>query len=315
MPPIRLRLDVFNAGDYIAAPDRAGPRRNHLQGALPGRLRRPPARNCACGRNISSPRPRSGSLLPLFEAARRHHELRESGDPAQRYAPFHRHCRADAAFGRRAWRRLGTGLGHHQATFSYTNHTILPEALESWPVPLMERLLPRHMQIIYLINALHPRQLRAAGHGDLGLLASVSLIDEYNGRQVRMGNLAFIGSHKVNGVSALHTELMKETVFHDLHELYPDRIINKTNGITFRRWLFEANPALTDLMTKPSAPASSTIPKDWWPRSCSPTTGFPGAMRHRAGQQGSPRQLIADQLRSGRSGGPIRRADQAHPRI
>ncbi len=108
-----------------------------------------------------------------------------------------------------------------QATFSYTNHTLLPEALETWPVRLMERLLPRHMQIIYLINALHLDALREKGVGDAGTLSAVSLIDEHNGRHVRMGNLAFLGSHKVNGVSALHSELVKETVFRDFHKLYP----------------------------------------------------------------------------------------------
>ena len=133
-------------------------------------------------------------------------------------------------------------------TVSYTNHTLLPEALESWPVPLMERLLPRHMQIIYHINAMLLDGLR--GRADAPSLSSVSLIDEHAGRRVRMGNLAFLGSHKVNGVSALHTNLMRETVFHDLHRLHPDRITNKTNGITFRRWLFEANPRLTRLLTE-----------------------------------------------------------------
>ena len=128
---------------------------------------------------------------------------------------------------------------------AYTNHTLMPEALESWPVPLMERLLPRHMQIIYLINADHLDTLRKQGKSDPGLMASVSLIDEHNGRRVRMGHLAFVGSHAVNGVSALHSDLMKKTVFHDLHSVYPERIRNKTNGITFRRWLMEANPALT----------------------------------------------------------------------
>ena len=129
-----------------------------------------------------------------------------------------------------------------KAVFSYTNHTLLPEALESWPVTLMERLLPRHMQIIYLINADASRHARAQGMVDAGLLSSVSLIDEQGGRRVRMGNLAFIGSHKINGVSALHTDLMSKTVFHDLNAVYPGRITNKTNGITFRRWLIEGNP-------------------------------------------------------------------------
>ena len=136
------------------------------------------------------------------------------------------------------------------ATFSYTNHTLLPEALETWSVNLMERLLPRHMQIIYLINALHLNALRAIGEHDWHMQAQVSLIDENAGRRVRMGNLAFLGSHKVNGVSALHSELIKTSVFRDLHRLYPDRITNVTNGITFRRWLYAANPALTSLLAE-----------------------------------------------------------------
>jgi starch phosphorylase len=135
-----------------------------------------------------------------------------------------------------------------QATFSYTNHTLLPEALEHWPVALMERLLPRHMQIIYLINALNLDELRAEGKIDEGQVPEVSLIDEHDGRTVRMGWLSFVGSHKVNGVSALHTDLMRTTVFSAFNRIYPGRIVNKTNGITFRRWLMEANPGLTRLL-------------------------------------------------------------------
>jgi starch phosphorylase len=136
-------------------------------------------------------------------------------------------------------------------TLSYTNHTLLPEAVETWPVAMLERLLPRHMQIIYLINWLHLEELaKKRGPLDASRLAAASLIDETNGRRVRMGHLAFLGSHKVNGVSALHTELMRKTVFKDLHALYPDRIVNKTNGITFRRWLHEANPPLRDLLVE-----------------------------------------------------------------
>jgi glycogen phosphorylase len=135
-----------------------------------------------------------------------------------------------------------------QAVFSYTNHTLLPEALETWPVPLMERVLPRHMQIIYLINAAHLDSARRRGFVDAGMLASISLIDEHAGRRVRMGNLAFIGSHKINGVSALHTDLMRKTVFQALNSVYPSRITNKTNGITFRRWLMECNPDLANII-------------------------------------------------------------------
>ncbi|HKT85091.1 MAG TPA: glycogen/starch/alpha-glucan phosphorylase [Novosphingobium sp.] len=131
-----------------------------------------------------------------------------------------------------------------QQTIAYTNHTLLPEALESWPLPLFERLLPRHMQIIYAINSRVLREARKAGCSD-AQISAISLIDEGGERRVRMANLAFVGAHSVNGVAALHTELMKETVFADLHKLYPDRINNKTNGVTPRRWLQQCNPGLT----------------------------------------------------------------------
>ncbi len=139
-------------------------------------------------------------------------------------------------------------------TFSYTNHTLLPEALETWPVALMERLLPRHMQIIYGINAEILAEARKRDFTD-GQIANVSLIEEHGTRRVRMGQLAFVGSHSVNGVSALHTELMKQTVFGDLNRLYPERINNKTNGITPRRWLQQCNPGLTRLLTDRLGPA------------------------------------------------------------
>lgn len=135
-----------------------------------------------------------------------------------------------------------------RGTFSYTNHTLLPEALESWPVPLFERLLPRHMQIVYAINAMILMEARRQKTHTDQQIRSISLIDEGGERRVRMGNLAFVGSHSINGVSALHTELMKETVFADLHRLYPDRINNKTNGITPRRWLMQCNPGLFSLI-------------------------------------------------------------------
>ncbi|KQO05629.1 maltodextrin phosphorylase [Sphingomonas sp. Leaf242] len=135
-----------------------------------------------------------------------------------------------------------------RATFGYTNHTLLPEALESWPLPLFERLLPRHMQIVYAINAKLLREARGTDGIDDRAIAAISLIDEGGERRVRMANLAFAGSHSVNGVAALHTQLMKKTVFADLHKLYPTRINNKTNGITPRRWLQQCNPGLTALI-------------------------------------------------------------------
>ncbi|MCV0396101.1 MAG: glycogen/starch/alpha-glucan phosphorylase [Rhizobiaceae bacterium] len=134
-----------------------------------------------------------------------------------------------------------------RGTIAYTNHTLLPEALESWPVTVFERILPRHMQIIYAINAEVLLEARARGLDDEAI-RNISLIHEDGERRIRMGNLAFVGSHSINGVSALHTGLMKETVFADLHAVYPGRMNNKTNGITPRRWLFQCNPGLTGLV-------------------------------------------------------------------
>jgi glycogen phosphorylase len=133
-------------------------------------------------------------------------------------------------------------------TFSYTNHTLLPEALESWPLDLFGRVLPRHLEIIYRINTEHLAAAKLKNPSASDALGSISLIDEHNGRRLRMGHLAFVGSHCINGVSALHTSLMRKTVFRDLNAVYPDRIVNKTNGITFRRWLLQANPNLTSIL-------------------------------------------------------------------
>ncbi|MEO5574112.1 MAG: glycogen/starch/alpha-glucan phosphorylase [Gammaproteobacteria bacterium] len=134
-------------------------------------------------------------------------------------------------------------------TFAYTNHTLLPEALETWPVSQFEAMLPRHLQIIYEINQ---RLLKDVSHrypGDADLLRRMSIIDEGNGRRIRMAHLAIAGSHKVNGVSALHTHLMKTTIFADFDRYFPGRIINITNGITQRRWLNQANPGLAKLIS------------------------------------------------------------------
>ncbi|EDN67732.1 Glycosyl transferase, family 35 [Beggiatoa sp. PS] len=133
---------------------------------------------------------------------------------------------------------------------SYTNHTLLPEALETWPVQLLEKLLPRHLQIIYDINYHFLKEVSYSYPGDVETLQRMSIIGEMPEKNVRMGHLAVIGSHKVNGVAELHTHLMKTTIFADFERFYPERIINKTNGITPRRWLNEANPALAQLITQ-----------------------------------------------------------------
>ncbi len=135
-------------------------------------------------------------------------------------------------------------------TFAYTNHTVMPEALEHWPVDLMTRVLPRHMQIIYEINRRFLDEVRKSHPGDDGLLSRVSLISEDFGKRVRMANLAVLGSHSVNGVSALHSDILKASTFSDFHALFPDRFNNKTNGVTPRRWLRQCNPGLAELITE-----------------------------------------------------------------
>jgi len=134
--------------------------------------------------------------------------------------------------------------------FSYTNHTLLPEALEVWPVSFFERILPRHLQIIYLINRAFLDEVTARWPGDHERRSRLSLIDEGGGRQVRMANLAVVASHTVNGVAKLHSELMTKTIFTDFAELYPGRFTNVTNGIAVRRWLKQSNPGLSSLITR-----------------------------------------------------------------
>jgi len=134
--------------------------------------------------------------------------------------------------------------------FSYTNHTLMPEALETWPVALMQHVLPRHLEIIFRINAELMELAAKKRPGDVGFLARLSLIDEGGERRVRMANLSIVGSHMVNGVSALHSDLLVQTIFKDFAELWPDRFTNMTNGVTPRRWLSQANPGLTELLDR-----------------------------------------------------------------
>ncbi len=247
--PDPLKLDAFNAGDYIGA------LADSVHAEAISKVLYPSDATPA-GQELRLRQEyffASASLLDLVRRhVKQHRDIRTLGDhvsvqlndthPAIGVAEL---MRILVDLNGLAW---AEAWNISQAVFSYTNHTLLPEALESWPVPLMERLLPRHMQIIYLINAAHLEGARKRGITDTGMMASISLIDEHGGRRVRMGSLAFIGSHKINGVSGLHTNLMRETVFHDLDAVYPGRIVNKTNGITFRRWLIECNPRLTEIV-------------------------------------------------------------------
>ncbi|MBP5990637.1 MAG: glycogen/starch/alpha-glucan phosphorylase [Piscinibacter sp.] len=140
--------------------------------------------------------------------------------------------------------------GITQRVFSYTNHTLMPEALETWPVSLMQHVLPRHLEIIFRINQAFLDFAAAQRPGDLGFLSRLSLIDENGERRVRMAHLSIVGSHKVNGVSALHSELLVKTIFADFAALWPERFTNMTNGVTPRRWLAQANPGLAGLLDR-----------------------------------------------------------------
>ena len=140
-------------------------------------------------------------------------------------------------------------------TFSYTNHTLMPEALETWPVALMQHVLPRHLEIIFRINKEFLDFAAVHRPGDHDFLARLSLIDERGERRVRMAHLSIVGSHRVNGVSALHSELLVQTIFADFASIWPERFTNMTNGITPRRWLAQANPGLASLLDNTLGPA------------------------------------------------------------
>ena len=243
-----IRLDAFNAGDHI--------------GALEGKSRAEsltrvlyPADSSPAGQELRLRQEYFFSSASLQDIIRRH--LQYFGDirTLPDKAAIQLNDTHPAVSVAEMMRLLidVQNLGFDEAwslttrVFGYTNHTLLPEALESWPLPLFERLLPRHMQLIYAINGRLLKQARAFRDDD-AFISAVSLIDEHGERRVRMANLAFAGSHSVNGVAALHTQLMRQTVFTDLNQLFPDRINNKTNGITPRRWLQQCNPGLTAIV-------------------------------------------------------------------
>ena len=154
----------------------------------------------------------------------------------------------------------GTAWAQCKRIFSYTNHTLMPEALETWPVTLIQYLLPRHMRIIYRINQDFLAEVEQRFPGDVDLVRRVSLIDEGNGsddsKRVRMAHLCIVGSHRINGVSQLHSDLMVKTIFAGFAKLFPERFHNKTNGVTPRRWVAQANPSLSALLDE-------RIGKDW----------------------------------------------------
>ena len=244
-----IRLDTFNAGDHL--------------GALAGEARAEslvrvlyPADSTPAGQELRLRQEYFFSSASIQDIVRRHLQYYNDIRTLPEKVAIHLNDTHPAVAVTELMRLL---IDYHKfsfaeawdlarATFAYTNHTLLPEALESWPLPLFERLLPRHMQLIYAVNADLLRAARKKHGLDGAAISALSLIDEAGERRVRMANLAFAGSHSINGVAALHTELMRQTVFAGLHHLYPDRINNKTNGITPRRWLQQCNPGLTGLI-------------------------------------------------------------------
>lgn len=141
-----------------------------------------------------------------------------------------------------------TAWAHTQKVFSYTNHTLMHEALETWPVEMLGRILPRHLQIIYDINARFLATVTQTHGNDVELMRRLSLVDEAGERRVRMAYVAVLASHSINGVSGLHSELMEAVDLRGLREDLPERFNNKTNGVTPRRWLAQANPPLAALL-------------------------------------------------------------------
>ena len=202
-------------------------------------------------------------------------------------------------------------------TFGYTNHTLLPEALERWPLAVFAKVLPRHLEIIYEVNARFLDDVRIRFLGDQERLARMSIIDETGERYVRMANLACVGSHAINGVAALHTELLKRDVLRDFHELWPQKFTNKTNGVTPRRWLVLTNPRLATTLSR-------ELGEGWLkdfdqlrrlePFADDAAFATSGARSSERTRPSSPRSY-ATHRRSREPGLDLRRAGQAHSRV
>jgi starch phosphorylase len=198
-------------------------------------------------------------------------------------------------------------------TFAYTNHTILPEALEKWPEDLFERVLPRHLNIIYTINYFLMEDVARRHPGDTDRMARMSIFQEENIKKIRMAHLAIVGSHSVNGVSALHTEILEQRLFRDFFEMWPNKFNNKTNGITPRRWLLSCNPGLSRLITSrigddwvtdldrlkdliPLA-ADETFVREWREVKCSNKRRLARTIRETGGPEVNPNSLFDCQVK------------------
>ena len=204
-------------------------------------------------------------------------------------------------------------------TLACTNHTLLPEALEKWPLHYFQHILPRQLEIIYEINRRFLDDVRARFPGDEGRIQRVSLIEEGPEDKVRMANLAIVGSHSTNGVAAIHSEILRTTTVRDLAEMFPERFNNKTNGVTPRRWLLMANPALSSAITGAIGDgwvtdfARIAELKPAQPRTPRFRNGF---LEGQARFKGPVRQLAERHIRATRgSRQHLRLPDQAHPRV
>jgi starch phosphorylase len=245
-----FRLDVFNQGDYVRAVEEENWAENVSKVLYP-------SENTHAGKELRLIQEYFLVTCSVRDAVRRHLKNHASLDnfaeknalqlndthPALAVAELMRHLldEHDVPW-ERAWEITVASLG-------YTNHTLLSEALEKWPVPLMERVLPRHLRIIYGINHRFLNTVRLRYPGDDDRIRRMSLIEEGPVKQVRMANLAIVGSHAVNGVARLHSDLLKAKLVPDFAQMWPERFSNKTNGITQRRWLLACNPGLAALIT------------------------------------------------------------------
>jgi glycogen phosphorylase len=245
-----FRLEVFNQGDYVRAVEEQNWAENVSKVLYP-------SENTHAGKELRLIQEYFLVACSIRDAMRRHLKRHASFDnfadknafqlndthPALAVAELMRHLVDEHNMPwDHAWDITVASLG-------YTNHTLLPEALEKWSVDLMERVLPRHLQIIYQINHFFLKSVRVRYPGDDERIRRMSLIEEGPVKQVRMANLAIVGSHAINGVAQLHTDLLKTKVVPDFAEMWPERFSNKTNGITQRRWLLACNPGLAALIT------------------------------------------------------------------
>jgi glycogen phosphorylase len=249
--PHHIDLTAFNSGDYARAAEFKNAFENISWVLYPND-------STAAGRELRLRQEYFFTSASLQDIVARH--LAEHGtlSNAAQHVAIHLND-THPALGVAEWMRLlvdehgfawSEAWAQTQQVFSYTNHTLMPEALETWSLSLVQQVLPRHLDIIYRINHEFLQEAARTRPGDDAFLQRLSLIDETGERRVRMAHLAVVGSHKVNGVSALHSRLLTETIFADFAQLWPQRFVNITNGVTPRRWLAEANPGLSALIDK-----------------------------------------------------------------